>query len=49
MKPHIAEKITSLQKHLEKVQQMTPKSLSHGAWIALEIKRTKRTIELLKG
>jgi hypothetical protein len=49
MKPHIAEKITSLQKHLEKVQQMTAKSSDHGAWIEREIKRTKRTIELLRG
>lgn len=49
MKPHIAEKIASLTKHLEKVQQMTPKTAEHGTWIEREIKRTKRTIELLKG
>lgn len=30
MKPHVAEKIISLQKHLEKIQTMTPKTVEHG-------------------
>jgi hypothetical protein len=48
MKAHISEKISSLQKHLEKVQQMTPKSSTHAAWIELELKRTRRKLEELK-